>query len=72
MNVENEKDMLKTVQEVKDAACSALVVFLGNFGSEISETLIAKYFAGPIRYVAAAEESGKDLINGRDDAYLRT
>ncbi len=67
--VENEKDMLKAVKEVKKAECNALVVFLGNFGPETPETLIAKEFDGPVMYVAAAEESGKDLINGRGDAY---
>lgn len=67
--VENENDMLKAVAEGKDAGCNALVVFLGNFGPETSETLIAKEFGGPVMYVAAAEESGDDLINGRGDAY---
>ncbi|MBP2633815.1 MAG: L-fucose isomerase [Firmicutes bacterium] len=67
--VENEQDMLKAVQEIKDAGCNSLVVFLGNFGPETPETLIAKNFDGPVMYVAAAEESGKDLINGRGDAY---
>ncbi|MBP2629973.1 MAG: L-fucose isomerase [Firmicutes bacterium] len=67
--VENEQDMLKAVQEVKDAGCNSLIVFLGNFGPETPETLIAKNFDGPVMYVAAAEESGKDLINGRGDAY---
>ena len=67
--VENEVDMLKAVAEVKDAGCNALVVFLGNFGPETPETLIAKEFDGPVMYAAAAEETGKDLINGRGDAY---
>ena len=67
--VENEIDMLKAVEEAKDAGCNALVVFLGNFGPETPETLIAKYFEGPVMYAAAAEESGDDLINGRGDAY---
>ena len=67
--VENEVDMLKAVAEVKEAGCNALVVFLGNFGPETPETLIAKEFDGPVMYAAAAEESGKDLINGRGDAY---
>ena len=66
--VENEKDMLKAVDEVKAAGCNALVVFLGNFGPETPETLIAKHFDGPCMYVAAAEGDG-DLINGRGDAY---
>ncbi|MFB0919539.1 MAG: fucose isomerase, partial [Oscillospiraceae bacterium] len=66
--VENEKDMLCAVEEVKNAGCNALVVFLGNFGPETPETLIAKYFDGPCMYVAAAEGDG-DLIDGRGDAY---
>ena len=67
--VENEKDMLAAVKEAKDAGCNALVVFLGNFGPETPETLIAREFDGPVMYVAAAEETGKNLINGRGDAY---
>ncbi len=68
VTVENEKDMLKAVASVKEAGCNALVVFLGNFGPETPETLIAKYFEGPCMYVAAAEGDG-DMINGRGDAY---
>ena len=66
--VENEKDMLKAVAEVKEQGCNALVVFLGNFGPETPETLIAKNFDGPVMFVAAAEGDG-DMINGRGDAY---
>ena len=68
VTVENETDMLKAVEEVKAAGCNALTVFLGNFGPETPETLIAKYFDGPVMYVAAAEGDG-DMINGRGDAY---
>ncbi len=32
VTVENEKDMLEAVCDVKKAGCNALVVFLGNFG----------------------------------------
>ena len=68
VTVENEKDMLKAVADVKEAGCNALVVFLGNFGPETPETLIAKNFDGPCMFVAAAEGDG-DMINGRGDAY---
>lgn len=67
--VENELDMLKAVDEVNKVECNALVVFLGNFGPETPETLIAKNFDGPCMFVAAAEESENDLIDGRGDAY---
>lgn len=68
VTVENEKDMLKAVADVQKAGCNALVVFLGNFGPETPETLIAERFDGPCMFVAAAEGDG-DLINGRGDAY---
>ncbi len=68
ITVENELDMVKAVDEVKGAGCNALVVFLGNFGPETPETLIAKNFDGPCMFVAAAEGDG-DMINGRGDAY---
>jgi L-fucose isomerase-like protein len=67
--VENEKHMQQALKEVKEAGVNALVVFLGNFGPETSETLLAKYFDGPVMFVAAAEEAGDNLINGRGDAY---
>ena len=68
VTVENEADMLKAVEDVKAAGCNALVVFLGNFGPETPETLIAEYFDGPCMFVAAAEGDG-DLVDGRGDAY---
>jgi len=67
--VENEKHMLQALKEVKEAGVNALVVYLGNFGPETSETLLAKQFDGPVMFVAASEESGDNLINGRGDAY---
>ena len=68
VTVENEKDMQKAAADVKAAGCNALVVFLGNFGPETPETLLAREFDGPCMFVAAAEGDG-DLINGRGDAY---
>ena len=68
VTVENELDMLKALEDVEKAGCNALTVFLGNFGPETPETLIAEKFDGPVMYVAAAEGDG-DLINGRGDAF---
>lgn len=67
--VENEKDALQAVAEVQEAGCNALVAYLGNFGPETPETLLAKYFSGPVLYLAAAEESRESLVDGRGDAY---
>jgi len=67
--VESEIHMVQALEDVKQAGCNALVVYLGNFGPEISETLLAKHFDGPAMFVAAAEESGDNLIQGRGDAY---
>ena len=68
VTVENEADMMKAAEDVRKAGCNALVVFLGNFGPETPETLLARYFHGPCMFVAAAEGDG-DLINGRGDAF---
>ena len=67
VTVENEHDMLDAVEDVLLEGVNALVVFLGNFGPETPETLIAEQFGGPCMFVAAAEGDG-DMINGRGDA----
>ena len=67
--IENEKDMQRALEDVNNAGCNALVIYLGNFGPESSETLLAKYFNGPVMFVAAAEETGNNLVQGRGDAY---
>ena len=67
--VESEIHMVQALEDIKQAGCNALVVYLGNFGPEISETLLAKHFEGPKMFIAAAEESQNDLVQGRGDAY---
>ena len=67
--VESEIHVVQALEDIKKAGCDALVVYLGNFGPEISETLLAKHFDGPKMFVAAAEESGDNLLDGRGDAY---
>ncbi len=65
--VESEKDALKALEDVEKNGCNALLVYLGNFGPETPETLIAQRFNGPVMYAASSEED--NLINGRGDAY---
>ena len=65
--IENEKDVLLALDELQNV--NALVIFLGNFGPEGPETMLAQKFNGPVMFVAAAEETSSDLINGRGDAF---
>lgn len=67
--VESEIHMVQALEDLKKAGCNALCVYLGNFGPEISETLLAKHFDGPKMFLAAAEETGDHLCQGRGDAY---
>ena len=67
--VESETDAVKAVADVKANGVNALVVFLGNFGPETPETIIAQMFTGPVMYLAAAEDNGKDMVGERGDAY---
>ncbi len=67
--VESELHMQQALKDVKEAGCNALCVYLGNFGPEIAETMLAKEFDGPKIFIAAAEETGDNLVGGRGDAY---
>lgn len=67
--VESELHMQQALKDIKDAGCNALCVYLGNFGPEISETMLAEQFDGPKMFVAAAEENVGVLSDDRGDAY---
>ncbi len=59
--IESETQMVEALEDIKKNGCNALCVYLGNFGPEISETLLAKHFDGPIMFCAAAEEPQNTL-----------
>ena len=67
--IENEKDVIIALKEIDQKGVNALTIYLGNFGPEGPTSLLAQKFGGPVMLIAAAEDSGKDLINGRGDAY---
>jgi L-fucose isomerase-like protein len=67
--VENETDSLKALDEIHNNEINALVIYLGNFGPEGPTTILAEKFHGPVMFVAAAEETGQNLIDGRGDAF---
>jgi L-fucose isomerase-like protein len=67
--IENEHDALQAADELEAAGADAAVVYLGNFGPEGPTTIFMEEFARPTMLCGAAEESGKNLIDGRGDAF---
>lgn len=67
--IENEHDTMRALEELKEKDVNALVVFLGNFGPEGPETMLAQEFGGPSMFCAAAEENIDVLSSRRGDAY---
>ena len=67
--VESEIHMKQALADISAAGCNALCVYLGNFGPEISETMLAQQFDGPVMFAAAAEENVGVLSDDRGDAY---
>lgn len=66
---DSELTINRALKSLEKEECNALCIYLGNFGPEISETMLAQRFAGPVMFCAAAEENQQDLIDGRGDAY---
>ncbi len=67
--IESENDVAPALKELADAGVNALLVYLGNFGPEGPETLIAQRFDGPVMFAAASEESRETVKSDRGDAY---
>ncbi len=67
--IEKEQDLSSAFREIEEKEVNALVIYLGNFGPEGPETLLAQKFNGPTMFAAAAEESKSILSNERGDAY---
>jgi L-fucose isomerase-like protein len=67
--IENERDMLKTLAELKQNNVNALLVYLGNFGPEGPLSMLAQRFDGPVMFAAASEENTEILSGDRGDAY---
>ncbi len=67
--IENEMNLEPALKELRDSGVNALLVYLGNFGPEGPETLLAQRFDGPVMFAAAAEESRETVKSDRGDAY---
>ncbi|MFA6733948.1 MAG: fucose isomerase, partial [Sphaerochaetaceae bacterium] len=68
ITIEKETQVAQVLDDLKAHDCNALILFLGNFGPETSETLLVQKFDGPVMIAAAAEGDG-NLYDGRGDAY---
>lgn len=66
---DNEVSVGRVLKNIQKEECNALCIYLGNYGPEIAETMLAEKFNGPVMFCAAAEDSGDDLFDGRGDAY---
>ncbi len=64
-----DANVVEALNDVNRAGVNALIVYLGNFGPENPEVLLAKKFAGPVMFCAAAEENIDVLTSNRGDAY---
>ena len=64
-----EEDVGPVLESLRQAGVNALTVYLGNFGPEIPESMLAQRFDGPVMFVAAAEERADGLFASRGDAY---
>ena len=67
--IENEYDAMDAIEKCKSMGVNAVVIYLGNFGPEGPTTIFAQKFGGPVMICGAAEETGRNLIGGRGDAY---
>lgn len=67
--IENENDMTRALSDLKENGINALVIYLGNFGPEGPETMLAQKFDGPVMFAAAAEETKDNMFDGRGDAF---
>ncbi len=71
--VESEVQAMQALEDLKKNGCNALCIYLGNFGPEISETMLAQTWAdrtgNPVMFCAAAEENIGVLSSDRGDAY---
>ncbi len=67
--IENEGHVAAALKELKDGGANALLVYLGNFGPEGPETILAREFDGPVMFAAAAEETRETVKSDRGDAY---
>ncbi len=69
VTVEKEADAISALELLEKEGVNALVIYLGNFGPEGPETILAQKFDGVKMFVAAAEKDKDSLIDGRGDAY---
>jgi L-fucose isomerase-like protein len=66
--IESKEHAERAAAQAVAAGCDAAVLYLGNFSPEIEDAAFVKAFPGTVMLIAAAEESGDSLAQGRGDA----
>ena len=66
--IETREHAREAAKQLRDTGCDAAVLYLGNFSPEIEDAFFVKEFGGNVMIIAAAEESGSTLSEGRGDA----
>ena len=63
--------MVQALEDIQKAGCNALAVYLGNFGPEIAETLLAKHFDGPKDVPGSSRGDGQQFAGWPRRCLLR-
>lgn len=66
--IETRDHARMAAQQLEEADCDGVVLFLGNFSPEIEDAVFVKDMSCPVMIIAAAEESADTLAAKRGDA----
>jgi L-fucose isomerase-like protein len=66
--IETKEHARKAAQQLEEAGCDGVVLYLGNFSPELEDATFVKNVTCPVMVIAAAEESADTLAEGRGDA----
>ncbi len=66
--IESKDHARRAAQQLEEAGCDGVVLYLGNFSPEIEDAAFAGSVSCPVMIIAAAEESAASLAHNRGDA----
>lgn len=65
---DNEVSVKRAMKDVQKAECNAICIYYANYGPELTGTLFASEFNGPVMFIGASEEGNPPYIENRCDA----